>query len=67
MNQAFIINLANKVASENFMDFPEYEDGEIVDIETALTVIVQSAVGSETDFEEDKMFDFFSNSIFPES
>lgn len=63
--QQFLIDHAIKIASSHFMDFPDYEDGHIQDVATALTVIVQSSLDHMTEFNEAEMYDFF-NRNFPE-
>lgn len=67
MNAKFLIEHANSICKSQFMDFPDYEEGQLEDVASALTVIVQSTVDHNQEFDEAAMYDYFAQSIFPDS
>lgn len=55
-----IIDLANKVCEESFMDYPDYDkDNPIDNLPDALTVLVMEASPHDTKLLSSEVYDYF--------
>ena len=60
-----LITLANKVAKESFMDYPDYdEDVPITTLAEAITLWIDSSLPHDTDIESDVLYDFINSKIW---